>query len=305
VLALVLALSSSLCWGVSDFVGGVQARRVPLLTVILVSQAIGFAGLLVLIAARGQGPPDLVRLLPAAAGGLAGIVALTGFYRALAIGTMSIVAPISATGVAVPVIVGVAGGERPAALQIAGIFTAVVGVILASREHGPGLEGHGLGLEESGATRASEEGGVTRASQDRGATRTSILLALAAAVGFGSFFVGVRASARADVLWALFGSRCAGVGGLVVAAALLRPAMDLGARALMPLAAMGILDLSANGLYALATRHGLLSVVAVAASLYPLATVLLARVLLGERVRRIQEVGIAAALVGVVLIAAG
>lgn len=279
-LALALALSSSLCWGVADFVGGVQARRTQLLTVMLVSQAIGFAGLLALIAARGHGPPDLVRLLPGAAGGLAGIVALTAFYRALAIGTMSIVAPISATGVIVPVIVGVAGGERPAALQIAGILTAIVGVILASRE------------------RAPEPG-------DSSATRTSILLALVAAVGFGSFFVGLRASARADVLWALFGSRGAGVAALIMAAVLLRPTIDVGARALMPFAAMGVLDLAANGLYALATRHGLLSVVSVAASLYPLATVLLARALLGERVRRVQEVGIAAALAGVVLIAAG
>jgi drug/metabolite transporter (DMT)-like permease len=291
VLGLALALSSSLCWGVSDFIGGVQARRVSLLRVILVSQGVGLCCLVVLIAARGAGPPALMRLLPAAAAGLGGIAALTAFYRALAIGTMSIVAPISATGAAVPVIVGVAGGDRPAALQLAGILAAIVGVVLASRETGSG-------------------------PRERGAARASVALALVAALGFGSFFVGMRSSARADVLWALFAARAAGVLALLVTAAVRggvrgSPGGSRGAgrsaagRAAVPLVAIGILDLSANGLYALATRHGLLSVVAVAASLYPLATVLLARALLGERVRRVQELGIVAALAGVVMIAAG
>jgi drug/metabolite transporter (DMT)-like permease len=280
VLALVLALSSSLSWGVSDFIGGVQARRLPVLQVMLVSQAIGLAALVVVLAASGAGPPDLARLLPAAAAGVAGIAALTAFYRALAIGTMSIVAPIAATGVCVPVAVGVAGGERPAALQLVGILAATVGVVLASRE--PGAE--------------SERGR---------AARTSIALALVAALGFGSFAVGLRSSARADVLWALLAARGCGTTVLALVFVLRRPARGDASMQIVPLTAMGILDLSANGLYALATRHGLLSVVAVAASLYPLVTVMLARSLLGERVRRSQELGIAAALAGVALMAAG
>jgi drug/metabolite transporter (DMT)-like permease len=279
-LGLALALTSSLCWGVSDFIGGTQARRLPLLFVMVFSQGVGLLAVVVVVAARGSGPPDLMALLPAAGGGLAGIVALTGFYRALAIGTMSIVAPIAATGVAVPVIVGVAGGDRPGGLQIVGIVVAVVGVILASREHGPGIE-------------------------DRAASRASILLALFAALGFGSYFVGVRSSARSDVLWALLASRLAGLGALLGAAAARGGLAETRRQRRWPLAVMGVLDVSATGLYALATRHGLLSVVAVAASLYPLATVALARVVLGERVRRVQELGIAAALAGVVLIAAG
>jgi drug/metabolite transporter (DMT)-like permease len=229
-------------------------------------------------------------MLPAVAGGIAGIAALSAFYRALAIGTMSVVAPISATGVAVPVIVGVASGERPAALQLVGILAASVGIVLASRESGPGL--------------APKED-----------ARASIALALLAALGFGSFFVGLRISARVDLVWALVSSRAAAVAALIVTGIVLswvreRPpravrAVPLSGRsAVFPaLALIGFLDLSANVLYALATRHGLLSVVAVATSLYPLTTVLLARVVLGERVRRIQEVGIAAALAGVVLIA--
>jgi len=280
VLALTLALSCSLCWGVADFIGGVQARRIHVLLVILISQCVGMIGVTALLLIRGKGPPEFLHLLPAIGAGLAGIAALSAFYRALAIGTMSIVAPISATGVAVPVIVGVAGGDRPGALQLAGILAAVVGVVLASREEDVALH-------------------------ERRAFEASIGLALVAALGFGSFFVGLRASARTDVPWALFASRGAGVAALIGAALALRPPGPVGRRSLPLLVLMGALDLAANGLYALAARHGLLSVVAVAASLYPLATVLLARIVLGERVRRVQEVGIAAALTGVLLIAAG
>jgi drug/metabolite transporter (DMT)-like permease len=283
-LALALALSSSLCWGVGDFIGGLQARRIALLRVILVSQAAGLLVLLVVVAALGLWPGDWVKMLPAAAGGIAGIAALSAFYRALAIGTMSVVAPISATGVAVPVLVGVASGERPAALQLAGILAASIGVVLASRERGPGL--------------APTEG-----------ARASVVLALLAALGFGSFFVGLRISARVDLAGALVASRVASVVALIVAGLVLRwvrdPAPSRGGPVLPALLLIGFLDLSANLLYALATRRGLLSVVAVAASLYPLTTVVLARLVLGERVRRIQEVGIAAALAGVVLIAVG
>jgi drug/metabolite transporter (DMT)-like permease len=208
-------------------------------------------------------------------------VALASFYRALAIGTMSIVAPISATGVAVPVVVGLAGGDRPAWPQLMGIVVAIVGVVLASRERGPGVP-------------------------ERPASATSIALALLAAAGFGTFFVAIRLSARADVLWALFAARGSSVAALIAIVVVIRsPARSLSGDRFWPIAAVGVLDMAANGLYALATRHGLLSVVAVGASLYPLATVVLARVVLAERVRRVQELGIAAALLGVALIASG
>jgi drug/metabolite transporter (DMT)-like permease len=278
-LAIALALASSVCWGTSDFIGGVQARRIPLLEVMIISQGVGLIGLFAFVAVTGHGAPSLTDLLPAAGAGLGGIFALMAFYRALAIGTMSIVAPISATGVAVPVIVGIAGGDRPAIVQAAGIAAATIGVVLAAREGG----GDG----------------------DARVSRASIALALVAAVGFGSFFVGMRASARHDIAWALIASRGAGVAALIVPAVVAKTIRRLDRAALRPLLAMGALDLGANAFYAVATRHGLLSEVAVASSLYPLATVLLARGLLGERVRRIQEVGIAAALAGVVLMAAG
>lgn len=277
-----LALISSLSWGTSDFLGGLQARRIALLRVMVLSQGPVLLLLLAVIAVRGSGPPAARYLWPAAVGGLAGLAGLTAFYRALSIGKMSVVAPIAATGVSIPVVVGIAGGEDPAAIQLLGIVAACIGVVLVSREtdHAP---------RSPGAR----------------ATRISIALALVAAVGFGSLAVCLRTAARGDVLWALAVARGFGVSAVVLVFLARRPPPEQGPVPYGLLALMGALDLSANGLYAVATRHGLLSIVAVCASQYPLVTVLLARVVLHERVRRIQELGIAAAVVGVALIAAG
>jgi drug/metabolite transporter (DMT)-like permease len=216
----------------------------------------------------------------AALAGVAGIIALTCFYRALAIGTMSVVAPISATAAAVPVLVGLIEGERPSGLQIAGMAMALAGVILASRE-------------------PVEEGCPP-------ANRAAIGLALVAAAGFGTFFVGLdRASEGADVPWVIVVSRGCSLVFLVVAALVVRPALPRDTASLATLATIGLLDLGANGFYALATQEGLLSVVAVLGSLYPAVTVVLARFVLAERVARIQEVGVVLALAGVVAISAG
>jgi len=209
------------------------------------------------------------------------MVALAAFYRGLAIGTMSIVAPISATGASVPVLVGLASGDRPSAVVLAGIAVAIVGVVLAAREQAP-------------------EGSVAAA-----VARRSVLLALVAALGFGAFFVGMDASADAGVLWALLAARIASFSLIAAVALGARPRVPTEPRTLGLLAGVGLLDLAANACFAAATTEGLLSVTSVLASLYPLMTVLLARLVLGERVRRVQEVGIAAAVLGVVLIAAG
>jgi drug/metabolite transporter (DMT)-like permease len=280
-LAVALGLGSSLFWGLADFGGGLQSRRFPLIAVLLVSQAVGLAGIALIVALSGEPAPPLADLWPAAAGGAGGLLALAAFYRALAIGTMSIVAPISATGSALPVIVGLATGERPGVVQLAGIVAAAVGVVLASRE-----------APHEDAERAR-------------AGRASIALALVGALGFGAFFVGMDRSADADVLWALLAARIAGNLGLLAFIAVARPRLDVPPVALPALAAVGALDLAANALYAWGTTEGLLSVVAVLGSLYPVTTVLLARGVLGERIRRVQEVGVVTALAGVVLIAAG
>lgn len=295
-LGLVLALASSACWGVSDFVGGLQSRRVPVLRVVYVSQAAGLIVLAVVLAARGVAAPALAQLWQAALGGLAGAAGLAAFYRGLAIGSMSIVAPIAATGVSIPVIAGIIGGERPGALKLAGIVAAVVGVLLASREE----DSHRPPSVVGSAARISSP------SVGRSAARTSVGLALVSAAGFGCFFLGLHASARADPLWATLAARVASVAALSAVAAA-SPALVRGQSrgGWGALVVVGTLDVAANVLYAVATRHGLLSIVSVMASLYPLGTVALARILLGERVGRIQEAGVVAALTGVLLIAAG
>ncbi len=278
-IAVALSLLASACWGVADFTGGLQSRRVPLIVVLAMVEGVGLLAVLVLIAVTGEPLPDGRSILLAIGAGVAGTVALGCFYRALAIGTMSIVAPISSTGVALPVVVGVATGDRPSALVSLGLVVAVVGVLLASREQ----------HEDAGRAAAG---------------RAAIGLALLAAVGFGSYFVLSDAAADASVPWLLVFSRALVV-PVLVGAALVRRAPAPPSSAVAALAVAGLLDVSATGLYGLANTKGALSVVSVVGALYPVATVLLARVMLGERVRRVQQAGVVAALVGVALIATG
>ncbi|MGI8594496.1 MAG: EamA family transporter [Solirubrobacteraceae bacterium] len=281
-LAVVLAVGSAVSWGLADFLGGLQSRRLTVLAVLLASQATGLVVAAALVIGTGAPMPDLPELLPAMLAGAAGAVALGAFYAGLAIGTMSIVAPISATGAALPVIAGVATGDRPSVLQFAGIAAAIAGVVLASRE------------AHDDERRAAD-------------ARRSVLLALVAAAGFGAALVGFDASAEHGVAWTLLAARCTAV-PLIAAAlalALARPRRTPGVADLPTLALVGVLDVSANGLYSLASTEGLLSVVGVLGSLYPVATVVLARMVLRERVRRVQEAGIVLALGGVGLIAGG
>jgi drug/metabolite transporter (DMT)-like permease len=287
----VLALLSSLMWGAADFLGGSAARRLPAVTVVVLSQATALGCLLPLVLLSGPPPVGDVAG-PAVLAGLVGPAALLAFYRALAIGTMGVVAPIGALGVVVPVLSGLAAGESPRTAQLAGMGVAVVGVVLAC---GPELRGAG-------------EGGAA-----------SLVLALIAALGFGTVFVlladgaGSGDGGVAQVLLVLLVMRVTSVTvlGLVVGArALLGGARARGTgepvgRALPVLAVIGLLDVGANGTYAVATQTDLVSVTAVLASLYPVVTGLLAWRLLGERLRGLQWAGVALAMTGVLLLAGG
>src|SRR4051794_24739142 len=223
--------------------------------------------------------PSTRAVLCALGAGTAGIVALGAFYRALAIGTMSIVAPISATGVALPVIVGIATGDRPSTIVVVGLVVTTVGVILASRE-----------------VHEDEEGAA--------AGRTSIILALLAAVGFGTYFIGADVAADDSVLWTVLLGRSVAVPAVGLAVLTRGVSLPRG-NDLAVLCAAGAVDLLATGLYGVANTHGDLSIVSVVGSLYPIATVMLARGILHERVRVVQGVGVVAALTGVALIALG
>ena len=279
-LAVALAFSSSLCWGLADFLGGLQSRVRPLVTVLLIAQVAAVAIGIAFVAGSGDPFPDPGAAALATGAGLAGCAALAAFYRGLAIGTMSIVAPVSATGAAVPVLVGLATGERPGAIQVAGILVAMAGIVLAAREPGDAPAGSAM--------------------------RASLVLAGLAALGFGTFFVLIdRATELGGAPWSLLLVRVGEVALLGAAALATRPAMPAGIRDASPLLIIGVLDFSATAFFALATEKGLLSVVSVVGSLYPAVTVILARIVLAERVARSQELGVLLTLAGVVAISAG
>lgn len=274
-----LALASSLLWGAADFLGGTATRRLSAYAVIGCSQALALLVLLpVALATGGFGAP-LAYLPWALASGIVGLVALAAFYSALATGTMGVVAPIAATGVVVPVAVGLFGGDSPSPLQVTGIVGAAAGVVLAS---GP----------EAGGRRGRK-------------SARPVVLAAIAALGFGAVIVFLARGAESSVIMTLVAMRMESVVLLAAAALLLRRRTGLRRGDLPLLAVIGVGDGGANAAYSLATLTGDLSVVAVLGSLYPAVTVVLARQVHGERLRRIQAVGISVALGGVVLIAAG
>lgn len=278
-LAIALGLAASLSWGVADFLGGLKSRDLRVLTVLALSQAIALIVVALLVAMRGEPPPAGAEALAACVAGLVGIGGLAAFYRGLAVGAMAVVAPIAGTAAALPVIVGVASGERPGAAQSAGLALALAGVALASREGSP----------EDGSRRLA----------------AGVGLAVVAALGIGGFFVAMDAAGEGDLLWALLLARSASVAVLLAAVIATRPPLAVRGGDAAALAGIGLLDLSANGLFAAASAEGLLSVVAVLASLYPVVTILLARAVLGERVMRPQAAGVVTVLVGVALISAG
>jgi len=267
-------------WGTSDFLGGTASRRLAPIGVVAVSEAVGLAGPLGwAIVTGGLSAPAgyLGWALLAAVAGTTGIVA---FYRALATGTMGVIAPIASLGVIVPVVVGIAQGDRPSAVQGAGIAVAVVGVVLAG---GPELRVDG---------------------RSRAAAAVPLALAVVAAVGFGLVFVALDHGARTSTVMTLVVMRATSVLLLVIVAGLTGfGQLRVGAADLPMLAVIGAFDVGANATFSVASRHGLLSLVAVLASLYPAVTAILARSIHKERLGQIQIVGVLAALAGVCLIA--
>jgi drug/metabolite transporter (DMT)-like permease len=278
-----LGLGSGLCWGTADFFGGIQSRRLPALSVVVWSQAAGALALGVALAVQGRPPTPSGFAWGLAAGAGSGF-ALLLFYRGLAEGAMSVVAPIAACGAVVPVLVAPLRGERPSALAVPGIVAAVAGVVLVSRSPYP--------------------------RQHLGGQPARVLaLALGAALGFGLYFVFVdagTATAGASPLWVVAGGRASSLLVLVaIALAGRRAEAAWPGRRIVPVALVGIADTGANLLFALAATSGNLAVVGVLGSLYPVATVVLARWLLRERLSAGQNAGVLLALTGVGLLAAG
>ena len=277
-LGIVLGLGSSVAWGVSDFLGGLQSRRISALTVLLVTQPVGLALALAFALIAGGDPLSREDAILAVTGGAIVVGALGAFYRAMALGSISVVATIGALGVLVPIAGGLAQGEDPGLVSTLGVLLAVPGVVLAAREPDP---------------------------EWRAAGRASIGLAALAAIGFGTFFLLLDLSANQEPAWTVVTARSGGVVALLIAAAVVRPSMRIPASMAPALIAIGTCDVLANSLFAAATNHGLLTLIAVSGSIYGAVTVLLARFVLGERLAVSQRAGVALAFLGVAVIAAG
>jgi drug/metabolite transporter (DMT)-like permease len=276
VTAIALALGASLAWGTGDFLGGLGARRLSTLTVLATATFTGLVAVAAFVAITRDAPPPGESIALAAAAGLAGALGLGALYRGMAVGAMAVVAPISASAAVIPVVVGLATGDRPSPLQLGGMAVVLGGVVLASREPG-------------GSARRLAAG---------------VPLALLAALGFGLYFLLIDPASDGGAAWAVLVARSAATAAATAAAFTLRSGLP-GRGDLPLLATVGIFDVAANAMIAVALTKGLVGLVAVLSSLYPVVTVLLARAVLGERVAAAQRAGIVLALGGVAAIAAG
>jgi uncharacterized membrane protein len=270
----------ALGWGSGDFLGGFAAKSIPTVTVLLVSQAVGLAAAFLLVVALRDAVPDPHIFLLSAAAGVVGIAALGMLFRGLAVGRMSIVAPLSAIGGGVlPVAWGLLRGERPSALALVGVGLALIAAAVVGR-----------GAEHDPARSISP--------------RMELALGAGAGIGFGVVFILLAEASSGSGMWPIFIARCTSVPVLAVIAAVVGASPRVARTDLAPVAGSGLFDVGANALVLLAVRRGLVSLVAPVASLYPAITVLLARAVLHERIGRQRAGGLALALVGLALIAA-
>jgi drug/metabolite transporter (DMT)-like permease len=287
---IVLAVGAAIAFGASDFVGGLLSRRIAVFSVVLVSQAISLAGGLAILPFWGTGF-SAEALGWGAAAGAAAAVGASALYRGLSIGRMGVVAPTSGVLAAViPVVFGFALGERPGSIAVAGVALGLVAVTAVSRQ------------PDRVAAPAPASSPEDPARSDT-RSRRGVLEGLAAGVGFGLFFVLLERSPSDSGLWPLASMRVSIivlVGCIVVIGG---PGVEVGSGSILRLGALGLVNVTADLLYLLATRHGLLSLVGVITSLYPAVTVLLARSILHERMDRSQVAGLALAVISVVLIA--
>lgn len=280
-MAVALALLSSLLWGTADFFGGLFTKRMAAVVVVLVSQAIALAMILPTVWLLGGFDDPSGYFWWGVGAGIVGPVGLVSFYWALSIGTMGVVSPIAATGIVVPVAWGLFQGEQPSTWQYLGIVIGFIGVILASGPDAP------------------------RDGAEREAHTRSIVLALIAALGFGGSFVCLDGGGEFSIGMTLVVQRSTSVLLMVVPVVAFTRLAGLRWRDLPGLAGVGAGDAAANGAFAWSSTLGLLSVTSVLGSLYPVATLLLARIVLKERLTRLQLFGVGGALCGIVLLAAG
>jgi len=281
VLAATLALLASLAWGTSDFLAGVQARRSTPWTAALAGQLVASLALIALLLALAPTRPSWSALAPPLAGGAVGGLGVLLQYRALALADMSVVSPIIAGAALVPVLWGVAAGERPSPLQALGVALTVAGIMLISR-------------------RSRESAGTPRHMDGAG-----IVAAVAAAIAFGLFLVCLDYGGRADPYWTVAATRTAALLTLAAAAGAMRPAIRFRRGAVPVLVLIGLLIAAANLSFTAATTFGYLSLVAVLGWLNPAITIVWARVLLHERLSPLQLGAAALVFAGIVCVTLG
>jgi drug/metabolite transporter (DMT)-like permease len=273
--AVTFGLASALTWGAGDFSGGLATKRAPVFGVLAIGHGFGLLLLIGLALLWGEAAPAASEFAWGVAAGLCGMVGLVALYRGLAVGRMSIVAPVSAVlTAALPVLFGVATAGLPGGTTLLGFGLALLGVWLLA----------GTGAKESG--------------------RGGLGLALLAGCGFGIFFILLDRAGENAVIWPLVAARCGSLAVLLPIALVRRQFGRFIPRSLGLALLAGTLDVLGNAFFILATQAGRLDVAAILSSMYPASTVLLASILLGERVTRAQMAGIVVVLVSIALIAA-
>ncbi len=287
-MAVALGLAAAIGFGAADFIGGIQARRHSVPIVVAISQGTGLTIVGIVVAVSGQALPPLNAVALGFLSGVALLLGVTAYYRGFSIGAMGVVGPIAATAVVIPLAVGLIMGDDLSALQAGGIVVAVAGIIATGYQPGASRGGH-LAL--------------------------GVGMAILAAIGIGIYYPLIDfAAEHTTVLWVVFLHR---IGAVTTIALFVYPYLARGPMKRSEhsrehfgpidagsLVGMGVISVTATGLFAAATTEGLLSVVSVLAAMFPVTTILLARLFLGERLAIPQRAGAVAALIGVGLIAA-
>ncbi len=284
-MVILLGLAAAVLYGSGDFLGGMATRRAHVLVVLTVAETAAVIAALT-AAAMWPGPASLAGLAWGLSAGLTGGLGLIIFYVGLATGPMSVVAPVSGlVSTILPVAVALAQGERPGADVYAGALLCLVAIVLASS--------------------AGDTGAVPRPG--RAAPGRAIGYGIASGASFGLFFLLIRNAGQSGELWPVAAGRIGELAIVLIAAAALRRGLlprGAGGRPLLAAASAGVIDVVANTCYVAATRTGTFGLAVVLASLYPGVTVLLARVVLGERLRWVQRAGLGLAAIGILLVAA-
>ena len=279
-MGVIIALAAAAVYGAGDFFGGLATKRDSVFTVVPLTGLFGLATALLAVPWLSPGPPSARDLELGALVGLFGGIAIACLYRGLAIGNMSVVAPITAVIAAVvPVTFGFFVGERPSVAAIVGIVLAIGAVGLISS--------------------ASQEDVGGQAEPKR----AGLVEAFAAGLGFGLLYVILSQTSRG--MWPLVAARVVSVASIGAVALALRRFTVPAPKSLRTMAWSGVLDMGGNVLYLLSLRYTFISVAAVVTSLYPASTVMLARMVLGEKLARLQWIGVGCAAIGIVLIARG